>query len=170
MLKLTVAVLVVALAGTASAEGWRNLRIDATNEASFAQSVEAFKDKLSLRRRYAFAQALQDIWVQGVAAAKAADREYTASEYFRQIDGFGYDEVVTLLDPTGETAQARYREAAYRYAYTAARQNQRAFSPARSPWPTNQSRPAGGWGSTPESVAQGMQQCHCGAPNGPQGD
>ena len=168
MLKLTVAVLAVALAGAASADGWRNLRIDGSSEASFAVSVEAFKDKLPLPKRYAFAHALNDIWVQGVTAAKAANREYTASEYFRQIDGLGYDEVVTLLDPTGDTAEARYREASRLYA-RAAPQNSRS-SPVRSPWPTNQSRPAGGWGSTPESVAQGMQQCHCGAPNGPQGN
>jgi hypothetical protein len=111
MLKLTVAVLAVALAGTASAGGWRSLRIDASSEAGFAQSVEAFNDELPLARREVFVHALQDIWVQGVTAARADDREYTADEYFRQIHGLKYDEVVTLLDPTGETADARYREA-----------------------------------------------------------
>ena len=34
MLKLTVAVLAVALAGTASAAGWRSLRVDGSSEAS----------------------------------------------------------------------------------------------------------------------------------------
>jgi len=124
MLKLTVVVLAVALAGTASAGGWRNLRIDGSSEAGFTQSVEAFNDKLPLARRVVFVHALQDIWVQGVTAAKAANREYTASEYFRQVHGLGYDEVVTLLDPTGETAEARYREATRLYA-RAALQNPR---------------------------------------------
>ena len=54
--------------------------------------------------------------MQGVEAAKATDREYTAIEYLRQTNGLGYDEVVTLLDPTGQTAKARYREATRLYA------------------------------------------------------
>ena len=111
MLKITVAVLAVALAGTASAGGWRDLRIDGSSEASFAESMEAFKEKLPRDRLYVFVLAMQDIWVQGVEAAKATDREYTAIEYFRQTHGLKYDEVVTLLDPTGQTARARYREA-----------------------------------------------------------
>jgi len=125
MLKLTVVVLAVALAGTASAGGWRNLRIDGSSEARFTQSVEAFTDKLSLARREVFVHALQDIWVQGAAAAKAANREYTAGEYFRQVDGLKYDEVVTLLDPTGETAAARYREASRLVALAAALNSRR---------------------------------------------
>ncbi len=36
MLKLTVAVLAIVLAGTASAAGWRDLRIDASSAASYS--------------------------------------------------------------------------------------------------------------------------------------
>jgi hypothetical protein len=108
MLKLTIAALAVALASTAAA-GWRDLRIDGRSEASFAESMEAFKEKLPTARHYVFVLAMQEIWVQGVEAAKATDREYTAVEYFRQTNGLGYDDVVTLLDPTGKTAKARYR-------------------------------------------------------------
>ena len=43
MLKLTVAVLAVALAGTASAAGWRSLRIDGSSDASFTTSLAAFQ-------------------------------------------------------------------------------------------------------------------------------
>ena len=110
MLKLTIAALAVVLAGIAAA-GWRDLRIDGSSEASFAESMEAFKEKLPRARRYVFVAAMRDIWVQGVEDAKATDREYTAIEYFRQTNGLVYDEVVTLLDPTGQTARARYREA-----------------------------------------------------------
>ena len=53
MLKLTVAMLALALAGTANAAGWRSLRIDASSEASFAKSVEEFRDKLTPSRRVA---------------------------------------------------------------------------------------------------------------------
>jgi hypothetical protein len=110
MLKLTIAALAFALAGTAAA-GWRDLRIDGSSEASFAESMEAFKEKLPRARFYVFVLAMQQIWVQGVEDAKATDREYTAIEYFRQTNGLVYDEVVTLLDPTGQTARARYRQA-----------------------------------------------------------
>jgi hypothetical protein len=111
MLKLTVAVLALALAGTASAAGWRSLRIDASSEASFTESVAALQEKLSKARGYVFALALQDIWMRGREDATAAQREYTASDYFRQVDGLGYDEIVTLTDPTGDRTQMRYKAA-----------------------------------------------------------
>ena len=114
MLKLTVAVLAVALAGSASAEGWRSLRIDASDEAAFKESVALFQSKLSPSREHAFNRALQDIWAQGTEKASADQSEYTSSDYFRQLDGLTYDEVVRILDPSGHKAK-RYR-AEYYYA------------------------------------------------------
>jgi uncharacterized membrane protein len=114
MQKLTIAVLAFALAGTAGAAGWRTLRIDGSSEAAVTKSVAAFQQTLSPARRQVFEEALQDIWIQRTRDAKADRREYTASEYFRQLDGLGYDEVVNFTDPTGKTARQRYR-AAYRY-------------------------------------------------------
>ena len=105
MLKLTVAVLAVALAGTASAAGWRSLRLDGQSEAGFDQSLAEFREKLTNGRRYAFTLALYDIWDQGTKTAEAEQREYTAADYRRQLDGLGYEQVVTLTDPTGETAR-----------------------------------------------------------------
>jgi hypothetical protein len=110
MLKLTIAVLATALAGTATA-GWRDLRVDGTSEAAFAQSLEVFKEKLSPARRQVFGEALKDIWLEGTTAAEAEQREYTASDYYGQVDGLGYDEVVNYTDPTGHTAKMRYRNA-----------------------------------------------------------
>jgi hypothetical protein len=111
MLRLTVAVLAVAVASSASATGWRSLRIDGSSEQAFEKSVEAFEDKLSPARRHVFGEALKDIWAEGTQAAAAEQREYTAAEYYRQIDGLGYKEVVKLTDPTGDTAKDRYRAA-----------------------------------------------------------
>lgn len=110
MLRLTVTVLAVALAGTAGAAGWRSLRVDASSHVAFGQSLAEFKDKLTPARRYTFGESLQDIWVAGVETAAAQQREYTVADYYKQLDGLGYEEVVTLLDPTGETAR-RYRAA-----------------------------------------------------------
>jgi hypothetical protein len=119
MIKLTIAVLAVVLAGTASAGGWRDLRIDASSEASFAQSVELLRDKLTKSRRHAFERALQDIWTQRTEDAIAEELEYTQEDYFAQLDGLSYEQVVRVLDPTGERAQ-RYR-AEYYYSQAAPR-------------------------------------------------
>ena len=115
MLKLIVAGLAIVLAGAANAAGWRNLRIDASSEAAYSESVVTFQKKLSPSRRVAFARSLQDIWVHGTQRATAERREYTQTDYLSEIDGLGYKEVVTLTDPTGDKA------AAYRAAYYASR-------------------------------------------------
>lgn len=101
MLRLTLAVLAFALAGTASAAGWRKLQIDASSEATFKQSVATFQKKLSPSRRAAFAESLRDI----------EQEAKTRAEYLQQLHGLGYEEVVTLVDPTGK--RARYYRAAY---------------------------------------------------------
>jgi hypothetical protein len=144
MLKLTVAVLAVALAGSASAAGYKSLRVDASNEAAFEQSLATFKEKLSPARRFVFGEALKDIWVEGAKAAEAEQREYTADDYYRQLHGLGYEEVVTFTDPTGKTAKDRYRSASYaRYTPAVARPN-----------PKQGSRPVYGWGLTGDRLAR----------------
>ena len=137
MLKLTVTVLAVALAGTASAAGWRSLRIDASSEAAFEQSLAEFEDKLSPGRRYVFGEALKDIWVAGTQAAQAEQRAYTEADYYRQVHDLGYDEVVRFVDPTGETAR-RYRAAYNPYSAgdrTRYRASASASPAAMNPWP-----------------------------------
>jgi hypothetical protein len=147
MMKLTVAVLAIALAGSANAAGWRSLRIDASSEGSFKTSLEAFNEKLPSARQQVLKLALQDIWTRGTQEANAAQREYTASDYYREIDGLGYEEIVTLTDPTGELAKMRYRTAkndafyAVRSAQYAARSAQGAASASASPWPVSSGPP-----------------------------
>jgi hypothetical protein len=112
MLKLTVAVLSAALAGNAAA-GWRDLRVDASSEAAFEDSVALFRAKLSPSREHAFSRALVDIWREGTAKASAEQREYTSSDYLRQLDGLTYAEVVKIPDATGHQAK-QYRAEYYR--------------------------------------------------------
>jgi hypothetical protein len=114
MLKLTVAVLAVAFASTASAGGWRSLRIDGSGEESFSRSVAEFQEELPPARRYVFERALQDLWFRGTDEAEAEHREYTALEYFRQLDGLRYKDVVKLSDPSGVIARERYAAASAR--------------------------------------------------------
>jgi hypothetical protein len=134
MLKLTVAVLSVVIAGTASAAGWRNLRIDASSEASFSESIAAFQDKLTPSRRIAFARSLQDIWLQGTKLAGEQQGEYTQTDYLRQVHGLGYEEVVKLADPTGKK-EGRYRA---EYYYSRASGGQYGGTPT---WNTSQGPP-----------------------------
>jgi hypothetical protein len=131
MLKLTITVLAVALAGTASA-GWRSLRVDASSEAAFEQSLAEFKDKLSPARRYVFGESLKDIWRAGSSAAATEQREYTEADYYRQLHGLSYNEVVKFVDPTGETAWR------HRAAYSPPRRGRpqhASAGPANSAWP-----------------------------------
>ena len=109
MPKVTVAALAFAVAGTGSAEGWRDLRVDGSSEEAFAQSMTEFKDAPSPEREYVFGEALKDIWMQSATAAEADQRDYTADEYYKLLDGRRYEEVVNYTDPTGDTAKTRYR-------------------------------------------------------------
>src|SRR5687767_13258304 len=111
MLKLIVAVFAVALAGSASAAEWKDLRIDGSSEDAFEQSLAAFQKELSPERQQVFSGALMDIWLQGTAAAQADQREFTADDFQRQLDGLSYEEVVNFTDPSGDTAKERLREA-----------------------------------------------------------
>ena len=111
MLRTTVFLLAVVLASSATAAGWRDLRVDASSEEAFTKSLEAFKEKLSSPRVSVFGEALKDIWIQGANAAEAEQREYTADEFYERIDGLSYEEVITLADPTGATARQRYQVA-----------------------------------------------------------
>jgi hypothetical protein len=130
MLKLTVAVLAVALASSASAAGWRKLRIDASSDTSFQESVALFQDKLSPSRRVAFAMSLRDIEQEGKTRARAEQRDYTRADYLRQLDGLSYEEVVTLTYPTGNI------ESFYRAQYYNARAKPNAPDPnVNPPWP-----------------------------------
>ena len=113
-MKLVIAMLALAFAGTATA-GWRDLRVDASSEEAFAKSLQTFEQQLSPERRHVFGEALMDIWLKGARDAEANQSEYTVADYYRQLDGLSYEEVVTLTDPTGNTAKERY-EAAKRMA------------------------------------------------------
>ena len=126
MLTLILASRAVAIAGAAGAAGWRDLRVDASSETAFKQSLAAFNEELSPERRHVFESALVDIWVQGTVDAQAEQREFTAADFYAQLHGLSYEEVVTLTDPSGDTAKQRQREAT--------RVNIGGSSPPLAPW------------------------------------
>ena len=140
-LKLAATVLAIAFASTASA-GWRTMRVEAANAANFDESVAAFEEELSTARHYVLILALQDIWAQGVQRAGAEQREYTEAEYFRQLDGLTYGDIVTLADPSGEITRDRYRAGV---AKTIANRGP-GVAPGVSPQASNNVTPVGGSG------------------------
>ena len=111
MSKVIIAALAVALVGTASAAEWKDLRIDGSSEAAFNESLATFSRELSPERQHVFSSALMDIWLRGTVDAQADQRQFTVADYQRQLHGLGYEEVVNLTDPSGDTAKERYREA-----------------------------------------------------------
>ena len=101
MLKLTVAMLAVALVGSAGAEEWR---LDASSHKAFERSLEAAKVALSPESIQMLGGALKHIWNEGTNAADAEQRRYSDEDYFRQIDGLSFEEVVHFTDATYEAA------------------------------------------------------------------
>ena len=140
-LKLAATVLAIAFASTASA-GWRTMRVEAANAANFDESVAAFEGELSTARHYVLILALQDIWAQGLQRAGAEQRAYTEAEYFQQLDGLTYDDIVTLADPSGEITRDRYRAGV---AKTIANRGP-GVAPGVSPQASNNVTPVGGPG------------------------
>jgi hypothetical protein len=137
MVKTIVTVLALIVSGTATAAGWRDLRVDGSSEEAFAKSVALLQDKLSPSRRVAFAVSLQDIWFHGSRLAEEQQREYTQADYFRQLDGLTYEEVVRVTDPTGKKAKG-YRARYYYSRGGGGAQNGQAPWPQSSPWPQRQ--------------------------------
>jgi hypothetical protein len=106
MSKLTIALSFILLAGCAGTSGWRALRIDGTNESTFQASVASIQQELPRTRRAQFDLALTDIWINGAIDANAeGSDEFTPGEYFAQLHGLGYVDVVSLADsdPLRET-------------------------------------------------------------------
>jgi hypothetical protein len=109
MLKGTLFIVAVALAGCASTSGWRALRIDGTSRSTFEASNFALQQGLSANQRLRFKIALQELWRTGAAQAGAEGGVDGAStSYYAQLDGLGYEEIVSRAGPI---ATQKYLEA-----------------------------------------------------------
>jgi hypothetical protein len=146
VLRVVLALLAVSVAGSASA-GWRDLRIDASSEAAFTESVAMLQEKLSRTRAGFLTLALHDLWVTGTERAESDGRVFTAEDYLRRLDGLGYEEVLALADPTGVKQRNQYRSM-YR---TAVENQRRARSGEWSPSPVSFSGVTGPDPGSPEA-------------------
>ena len=85
---LTIVMLMCAT--SASARGWRDLRIDASSEAGFDESVQQMRDQLPGNRVVLFDLVLQDLKAR-----------FAPPEYRQQLNGLGYK-------PSSILARRRY--------------------------------------------------------------
>ena len=129
MLKLAVAVFAVALAGSASAAGWRSLRVDGKQRnglCGIGGRVQRNCALTSLRVRAGAAGHL----AEGPCGRSSRDTRIHGQRLLG-TGGLGYKQVVTLLDPTGDTEQLRRKEAYARLPnrYAGNAPNTRAYTP-----------------------------------------
>ena len=107
MKKLAVVMVGMALAACASTSGWQAPRIDATSQSNFEASVAALQQTLPPNHRLFFEVALQELWNSTASKGGAESSvEEATKAYFAQLDGLGYEQVISLA---GSEAKERYQ-------------------------------------------------------------
>ena len=90
MPRLTLYIAAISLAGCASTGGWRALRVDASDQGSFEESVALMQQELPYYRGQRFTQVLAAIWMADVTDATGGDVDRDGD-----VDE---DDVTTLLE------------------------------------------------------------------------
>ena len=88
-------VLMLVCGANASARGWRELRIDASSDSRFVDSVQQMRDELPYRRAVVFVLTLKDLKAR-----------FSPVEYREHLNGLSYNEIVRLGSPN---VTAEYR-------------------------------------------------------------
>src|SRR5260221_101341 len=84
----SITVLLLACGASANASGWRDLRIDASSDSRFTDSVQQMRGELPYHHAVLFVLVLKDL-----------ETRFAPAEYHRQLDGLGYKQVVHLASP-----------------------------------------------------------------------
>jgi hypothetical protein len=72
----------------ASASGWRELRIDASSDSRFNDSIQQMRDELPYHRAVVFVLTLKDLKAR-----------FSPVEYREHLNGLTYNEIVRLGSP-----------------------------------------------------------------------
>lgn len=99
MSKLTLVIAAIVLAGCARTGAWSDLQIDGRSQSSIDRSVLLIQQELPAFRRERFDMVLADLWITGTLRAEAEGTEYTEDDYFAQLDGLRYEDVLDLAGP-----------------------------------------------------------------------
>jgi len=86
-------VLMLVCSASASASGWRDLRIDASSESRFTDSIQQMRDELPYHRAVLFVIVLADL-----------KTHLTPAEYRQRLDGLTYKQVARLASPQASAA------------------------------------------------------------------
>lgn len=98
-MKLALVIVAMVLAGCASTGTWRDLQIDGSSQSSIDRSVFLIQQELPGYRRERFDMVLSDLWITGTLNAEAEGTDYTEDDYFAQLDGLRYEDVLDLAGP-----------------------------------------------------------------------
>ncbi len=81
-------VLMLVCATSASARGWRDLRIDASSDSRFNESVQQMRDELPYHHARLFGLVLKDL-----------ETRLAPAEYRQQLKGLSYKQIAHLASP-----------------------------------------------------------------------
>ncbi len=82
-------VLMLVCSASASARGWRDLRIEASSDSQFVESVQQMRDELPYHRAVLFDLVLRDLKTR-----------LAPTEYRQQLSGLSYKQIVHLASPS----------------------------------------------------------------------
>ena len=80
--------LMLAYGANASAGGWRDLRIDASSDSRFTDSIQQMRDDLPYHKAVLFVIVLKDL-----------KTHLAPAEYRQRLDGLTYKEIANLASP-----------------------------------------------------------------------
>ncbi len=81
-------VLILVFGANANARGWRDLRIDASNDSRLDASVQQMRDELPFHHARLFGLVVVDLKTR-----------LSPAEYRKQLDGLSYKQVARLVSP-----------------------------------------------------------------------
>ena len=84
----SVTVLMLVYGASASARGWRDLRIDASSDSRFNDSIQQMRDELPYHHALFFVMTLKDLKAR-----------FSPAEYRQQLDGLSYKQIAHLASP-----------------------------------------------------------------------
>jgi len=81
-------VLILVWGASAGARGWRDLRVDASSDSRFNDSIQQMRDELPYHHARLFVLVLKDLKTR-----------FSPAEYRQQLDGLSYKQVAHLASP-----------------------------------------------------------------------
>ena len=98
-------VLMLVCGANAGASGWRDLRIDASSDSQFDESVQQMRDELPYHHARLFVLVLNDLKAR-----------FSPTEYRQQLNGLSYKQIAQVAEVPIGTVMSRLARARQRLA------------------------------------------------------